>query len=193
MPEVWLRNNSRALWFAMVLPAVLGTFGLLLLLGVGQEQVQLWVRIVGGILAGVGLTTVLLVMLQLRQPRVAYRYDSLLLYLRGSKPISVPIEIVEGFLIGQAPSLLPGRQYKDAETATLMIRLAESAEEWSQVSVKPALGKWCASYITIRGTWCEPLSTDLVNRLNQRLSEVQAEFRAHEKASRSFVSDGRSW
>jgi hypothetical protein len=26
--------------------------------------------------------------------------------------------------------------------------------------------------VTIRGTWCEPLSVGLVNRLNQRLAEV---------------------
>ncbi len=31
---------------------------------------------------------------------------------------------------------------------------------------------WCSGYITIRGTWCEPLNVPLVNRLNQRLADV---------------------
>ena len=53
-----------------------------------------------------------------------------------------------------------------------MIRIADSATEWRQQEVKPQLGKWCEGYITIRGTWCEPLSIDLINRLNERLAEV---------------------
>jgi hypothetical protein len=36
------------------------------------------------------------------------------------------------------------------------------------------LGKWCGSYITIRGTWCERLSVELVQRLNVRLAEMHA-------------------
>ena len=49
---------------------------------------------------------------------------------------------------------------------------SDRAEAWHRQEVKPGLGKWCEGYITIRGTWCEPLSVGLVNRLNQRLAEV---------------------
>jgi hypothetical protein len=52
----------------------------------------------------------------------------------------------------------------------LRIRLAERATEWAQRDVKPALGAWCGGYITIHGTWCEPLDIDLVNQLNKRLA-----------------------
>jgi hypothetical protein len=56
----------------------------------------------------------------------------------------------------------------------LVIRIAESAADWQHVEVKPQLGSWCGGYVTVRGTWCEPLSISLVNRLNQRLAEVTA-------------------
>jgi hypothetical protein len=52
----------------------------------------------------------------------------------------------------------------------LAVRLAERATEWSQIDVKPALGKWCGGYITIYGAWCEPLRIELVNRLNAQLA-----------------------
>jgi hypothetical protein len=44
--------------------------------------------------------------------------------------------------------------------------------------VKPALGAWCDSYVTIRGTWCEPLNGELIRRLNRRLREVTEQTRA---------------
>ena len=66
---------------------------------------------------------------------------------------------------------------QQTETAAVVIRLAESASAWSHREVKPALGKWCEGYITIRGTWCERLDIAKVNRLNQRLAEVQRELR----------------
>jgi hypothetical protein len=35
------------------------------------------------------------------------------------------------------------------------------------------MGSWCNHYVTIRGTWCEPLSVELAARLNARLASVQ--------------------
>jgi hypothetical protein len=55
--------------------------------------------------------------------------------------------------------------------------LAESADQWKQVPVQSSLGQWCDGYIIIRGTWCEPLSGELVNQLNERLVRVQRETR----------------
>ncbi|HEX4131608.1 MAG TPA: hypothetical protein VHZ24_16335 [Pirellulales bacterium] len=85
----------------------------------------------------------------------------------------VPIEVVEGFLLGQGPSYLPGKEASRSETRTLVVRLAERATEWEHVAMPPRLGSWCGHYITIRGTWCEPLSVDLVNRLNMKLHEAK--------------------
>lgn len=113
------------------------------------------------------------------RPRLAYRDGQLLVYLRMGGPIAVPIEVVECFFLGQGPALLPptvdvaGR----AETATVVVRLAEAAQSWKQREVRPALGQWCEGYITIRGTWCEPINGALVKKLNERLVSAHREVR----------------
>jgi hypothetical protein len=84
----------------------------------------------------------------------------------------VPIEYVEGFLLGQGPTLLPVPATENIETTTVVIKLADRAEEYARVDVDRALGSWCSHYVTVRGMWCEPLNVDLVNRLNARLAEV---------------------
>ena len=47
--------------------------------------------------------------------------------------------------------------------------------------VKPALGHWCDAYITIYGTWCEPLTTEVFSRMNKRLAEVHREVRRNQE------------
>ncbi len=170
--EVWLRTNSRALLFGMIPPALLAGMGLLLLLGVPGREPPLWLRIVGGLLLFVSLLTIATIAWQVRKPRLAYQHGELLLWLRSGSPIRLPVEAVECFLLGQAPSLLPGNEGRCAETSALILRVADRAADWHHHDVKPQLGKWCEGYITIRGTWCEPLSVPLVNRLNARLAEV---------------------
>jgi hypothetical protein len=169
--EVWLRTNVRALAFGMAPPAAIGSIGLLLIVGLGSAETPGWLRGIGWALVALGLATIAILAWQMRQPRLGYRDGELLVWLRSGGPIRVPIDVVEGFLLGQAPSLLPGR-HRASETATLVIRLAQRAEAWQRQEVKPQLGKWCEGYITIRGTWCEPLDVALVNRLNQRLAEI---------------------
>ena len=114
----------------------------------------------------------------MRRPRLAYAQGCLLVYLRPGKPIRVPIDVVECFFLGQGPTLLPnplrGADHIE-ETSTIVIRLAESAEEWKHVDVKPAQGLWCDGYITIRGTWCERIDAALLQRLNQQLVEAHRE------------------
>ena len=105
-------------------------------------------------------------------PRIAFEPGWLLLHLRWVRPIRVPIEVVEAFLLGQGPTMLPGAS-RDLETSTLVVKLADRAEEWQKVDVARPIAAWCNSYVTIRGTWCEPLDVQVVNRLNHRLSEVQ--------------------
>ncbi len=84
----------------------------------------------------------------------------------------VPIELVEGFLLGQGPSYLPGRWASRLDVATIVVKLADRAEEWEHQEMDSRYGSWCGHYITIRGTACEPISLELVNRLNARLYEV---------------------
>jgi len=172
--EVWLRTNARAIWFGMVMPGLFALIGLAMAIGLPGRPPAAWVRVIGAILAVAGGIVVLLLLLQLRKPRLAFAQGHLLVTLRSGPPIRVPIQVVECFWLGQSESMLPTRRHANTETAAVVVRIADAAAEWHHQDVKPQLGKWCEGYITIRGTWCEPLNIGVVNRLNQRLSEVTA-------------------
>jgi hypothetical protein len=70
---------------------------------------------------------------------------------------------------------LPGEQHARTQTSTVVIKLSERHEEWEHVEVHPRLASWCDYYVTIRGTWCEPISVAVAGQLNARLAEVQAQ------------------
>jgi hypothetical protein len=183
MFEVWLNANRRILALGAVLPAALACLGMAIgagWLGFAGLTAARWL---GWGLAAASLLALASLAWQAQRPRLAYQSGKLLVYLRSGAPIRVPLEIVEGFLLGQGPSFLPGKRQAETEASTLVIRLAERAEEWAQVEVKPMLGYWCGHYITIRGAWCEPLSVDLVNRLNARLDQVKRQLRDAQVAS----------
>ena len=133
-----------------------------------------WIRATGVGLTILGTGVVVALLVQMRHPRLAYRDRQLLVWLRRGMPIRVPIEFIECFWLGQAPSMLPGKRHAQTEASAVVVRIADAAGEWRHQEVKPQLGSWCEGYITIRGTWCEPLSIDLINRLNTRLAEVTA-------------------
>ena len=167
--EVWLRPNRRALGsFALAAAFMLAGSIFVLLTSPGRT-----------VFVSLSLAIILLVCLlviflsSLWRPRLAYHCGQLLVYLRPGRPISIPIDIVECFFLGQADSLLGrspfGSSAATQQTSTIVVRLAESAREWKHVEVQPALGQWCDGYIVIRGTWCEPLSGELVGQLNHRL------------------------
>ncbi len=67
------------------------------------------------------------------------------------------------------------------ETSTVVVRIAERALDWHQRPVKTMLGQWCGGYITVRGTWCEPITAELIQRLNHRLVDVQRELAGAEE------------
>lgn len=172
MREVWLRPNRRILVTSALTPLVCLAVCVVIAVGFIPWLDGLPPRLIAGILAVLAIVALGIFAWLLGQPRLAYSDGRLLVYLGGPRPIAVPIEIVEAFLLGQGPSWLAGKKHRRTETTTLVIRLADRAVDWSHRSVHPILGSWCDGYITIRGTWCEPLSVELVNRLNQRLHEV---------------------
>jgi hypothetical protein len=175
MLEVWIRPNQRALYLGWIVP--LGSLlcgGIVLLVGWGAAW-QVWAMITAAIFICIAVITGVVLLKMLREPRVAYRDEELWLYLQATQPIRVPIDQVECFFRGQGDGLLRGANGKDTEVATVIIRIAEAAQEWHHREVKPAFGLWCEGYITIRGTWCEPITPELMKRLNQRLVEVQRE------------------
>jgi hypothetical protein len=182
MPEVWLRTNRRALAIGLVLP------GCLLIVGVAAVGYCLWagvhwaVSTLAVMLALAPLWMIGELLYAMTQPRLAYEAGELLVYLEPTRPTRVPIEIVECFFLGQGASELPKLQGREPETQNIIVRLAESAVEWKHRDVKPALGHWYEGYITLRGSWCEPIDRELMRRLNQRLVEVQRERKAAARA-----------
>jgi hypothetical protein len=185
MPEVWLRTNRRAHYLMMALPAaalalVLAALGWSLLSG------QHWgVSAVAGVFA-VGLLWLLggLVHASL-QPRIGFEGGDLLVYHKPGVPTRVPIDVVEVFFMGQGASELPPLAGREPETQNIVIRLAESAAEWKHREMWPAFGMWCESYITLRGSWCEPITPELMQQINNRLIAVQRERKAARLAESS--------
>ena len=135
-------------------------------------------------LAGLATGTLIAMM---RMPRLAYSQGDLLVYLRSWQPDRVPIEAVECFFRGQGSSDIPVPSAIDPQTSTIVVRLAEAAVDYHHVEVKPAMGQWCGGYIVLRGTWCEPITAELMQRLNRRLVEVHRERRGQ----RASVADGQ--
>ena len=130
-----------------------------------------WPTWIGGAMTALGVVLVGALVAQLRQPRISYHDGQLMFHLRSGQPIAIPVELVDAFFLGQGPFELPGGQSGGA-TVNLVARISQRATDWAQRDVKPALGQWCDGYVTIRGAWCEPLTGELVRRLNRRLREV---------------------
>ena len=173
----WLHTNRRALWLGVVVlsPA------LAVAAGVATMSSHGWLRWAAAAAALCVAYAIGLCVSLMFQPRLAYANEQLHVRLRSGPPIRVPIDIVECFFLGQAPTLrlqLFGNRSKAEETSTIVVRLAESADEWKHFDVKPTLGQWCEGYITIRGTWCEPITNELLKRLNGNLVAAHRELRA---------------
>jgi hypothetical protein len=170
--ETWLKPNRRALLFGCVPPLLLGAFGALNA-ATANRATDNWRYWLG--MGSVVVALVLLAMLirHLLRPRIAYRDGQVLFYLHSGAPIEVPADVVEAFFLGQGPATLPGGIHNRQQTVNLVARLAQRRSDWAARDVKPALGDWADGYVTIRGTWCEPLDAELVRRLNRRLHEVQ--------------------
>jgi hypothetical protein len=175
MREVWLRPNRRALLWGLTAPLLLLAAGLTTILTAPAEGPWQLLRLAAWGLVGLAGLLVGVLAHFARTPRLAFDDGRVLVYLHTREPFAVPVEVVECFFLGQAPGFV-GRRSSPARA--LVVRLAERARDWHSRDVKPALGQWIDGYITIRGTWCEPLDGAVVGQLNQRLAQIHRERRA---------------
>lgn len=173
MHETWLSTNRRALAFGCIPPALIVATGLYILLATSSGGRVGWMRWPAIALIAVGALAIIVLAIQFFRPRIAFRNGHVTFYLRTGAPIAVPIAFVEAFLLGQGPANLPGGVGKREKSVNLVAKLSQREASWANRKVKPSLGQWKDGYITIRGTWCEPLDTDVIRRLNRRLREVQ--------------------
>lgn len=172
MRECWLKPNRRAILAGLCAPAVALAAGIALGLAFQGSAGLRYLAWLGWCLAAIGALGAGALLVLLNQPRLGFAAGHLVVYLGTPRPLRVPIDLVECFFLGTGPSLLPPSGGKEFEASTIVVRLAESATEWRHKDVRPALGHWCDGYIVIRGTWCEPISPELVQRLNGRLVEA---------------------
>lgn len=178
LAEAWLETNRRALLLGLVLPGILEVAALAALAWSVLTGQHMGLVLLFSLLAAAPLWMTGELLYALTHPRVAYQDGQLLVYLEPVQPTRIPIDIVEVFFLGQGPSELPKLQGREPETQNVIIRLSESATEWKQRDVRPAIGLWCEGYITIRGSWCEPITPDLMRRLNHQLAEVHRQRKA---------------
>jgi len=151
---------------AMVIPLLLGM--LMTWVAWRSDGPVRWLSIS---LSTVSVALVIALGVQARRPRIAMHNGQLLLYLTWGSPLAVPLSIVECIFLGR-----PETQQSLGHTSrmvSLVIRLAEAATDYRQRTVKPALGRWEESYITVSGAWCEPLTLELARKLNDKLRDAQ--------------------
>jgi hypothetical protein len=148
----------------MIPPILLVGVGLIPVLAMGEFEV--WIRFAGWVGIAAGLFLLALIWFQLRLPRLAYANGQLWVYLAGSGPLRVPIEIVQCFFLGSGAGQIPGSKGRRIGVRNITMRLDEKATDYHHRSVKPALGRWDKGYIVIHGAWCEPLDLAVVGRLN---------------------------
>lgn len=175
MPEVWIQPNRRALSTGLVVPLGLLTTGVLLLNFVPREG--WWWFLIGTAWVSIALAAIVggVLVILLKIPRVAYDSAALLVYLGSWQPFRVPIEHVECFFLGNGSSDIRVGKAAAPQTSTIVVRIAESASEYQQRDAKAALGQWCGGYIVLRGTWCEPITAELLTALNKRLTKAHSD------------------
>jgi hypothetical protein len=174
--EIWLRTNPRPFLAALVLPIalLLGGFAWIWLVP-RTDGAATWVDNLGWGLVAASFFMGGLLLWRSKSPVLARRKAELLLFLGGAPPITIPISIVECFFVGQSEAMIGGRKGKEVEATAIIFRLAENAREWHQRDVSARYAHWCEGYITLRGTWCQPIGPELMRQLNQRLIAAQRE------------------
>ena len=181
--EVWIQPNRLPLAIALIPNALL----MLLAAALFAFWDHWGMRIFAAVILLFALSGTIGILVLMRLPRLGYQNGALVVYLRRGAAERIPIDVVECFFLGQADSRLP-KQGDDTgddgpETTTVVVRLAEAAEDWARRDVLPALGNWCEGYITIRGTWCEPINGTLIKELNRKLVEKHRQQKEASKAT----------
>ena len=171
-----LRCNVRVHWLLMFPYLGLQFVGLAMVV-VALQGSRTPLGLLGGACCVIGAGGVLRRAIAMRKPRLRIEDDFVRVNL-GKTSTEVPIDVVECFFLGQGPTNIPTQSGDPMESSNVIVRLAESAQEWHRRDVTSALGSWCEGYITLKGTWCEPISLELVNRLNHQLAATKRDRKA---------------
>lgn len=167
---VWLRSNPRP---GVAIAAIAGGLVFAILLAMRP-----WNRPLGvpaWCLGGGVVVTAAVGMLLATLPRIVVSGRSLRVRLALARVEIVPLECVECFFLGsRLEPPRPGDQRTGGNRVrTLVMRIAERAVEHGTRTTFPPWGAWEGGSVTFDGRWCEPLSVDLVRRLNRELAAAK--------------------
>jgi hypothetical protein len=174
--EVWLRGNVRPVVAAGAVVAVIiaGGVAATTLVGVGRPF-----RPVVLAASAVAASTVGLLAAAAARPRLLLAGDALLVRLSPTRVERVPLDVAECFFPGSSPLTRGGAQTCEHHAAfrvnTLVLRLAERADDYRARPTFVPWGTWEDSYVVFDGRWCEPLSPELARRLGRRLVDAKRE------------------
>jgi len=180
---VWLRANRR--------PGIVVAAVATLLLVVIVVAARPWQRPVGGLtwLAGGGVVVAGACCLTvISRPRIGLDGEGVAVHLRPARVDVVPLGAVECFFLGSRLEPPPPGDHSTGgeRVRTLVMRIAERAVDHAQRPTLPVWGGWREGSVTFDGRWCEPLSVDLVRRLNRELAAAKRAAKARS------VTDGEA-
>ena len=173
--SVWLRANGRPALVIACLAAALG-LGLVLLARPWSRPVGVATWLAGTGLVAAGAGGVLL----MSRPRIVLAGEQVRVHLAPGRIDRVPLDLVECFFLGsRLEPPRPGDESTGGERVrTLVMRIAERAVDHAARPTLPSWGLWREGSVTFDGRWCEPLSVDLVRRLNRDLATAKRTARA---------------
>lgn len=169
--RVWLRGNRRAAAAAIGG----GALAALVLLLVARVAAGAWPWRVGAGLAAAPLAAGAALAAAAARPRLLPRGDRLVVRVGLLSAEEVPLGIVECFFLGsrlEPPPVDDGTRGGE-RVRTLVMRLAERATAFASRPTFAPFGSWAEGSVTFDGRWCEPLSVDLVRRLNRELAAAK--------------------
>lgn len=104
-------------------------------------------------------------------PRICYDRTHVVLRFPDASVFRIPLEAVECFFLGAAKYQRCGADPR--ESIAVVVRLADRAREWKQRDLPADYGEWKEGYVTLDGTWCEPIAEAKVLELNRWLVEAK--------------------
>lgn len=170
---VWLRANPRpGIVMAVVATLLLGLLVVLWFLARSWLRQAGWgAWLAGGGVAVAGVCGVLVS----SRARIVLDGGRVVVRLRPAGVESVPLEAVECFFLGSRLEPPPPGDHRTGgeRVRTLVMRIAERAVEFADRRTLVPWGRWEEGSVTFDGRWCEPLSVDLVRRLNRQLAAAK--------------------
>jgi hypothetical protein len=171
--EIWLRGNPRSSWLPAGGAALL--FALAAISWGALPTSSAWRLGITLSLAVLALVFVSFAGLLQRAARIGFDGRHVLLYIRPGAPQLLPLDVVEVFFLGQGEGATGDHHATGPplETANVVVRIAERAHEYQQGPTSKLLAHWCGGYITIYGTWCQPLDGEAIIALNRKLTQAK--------------------